>query len=189
MSLLDDVDAQPQPTAARFPRRNVADKLNVQNRTRWRVADRAVLRFEDFRGEYVEIYNEAIYQAAGITVDFIEDISVSTRHVLRGIHGDASTAKLVSCLYGKFYLVVVNNDPASAQYRKWTSCALAMTAFFMQPLAMVIWCCHDRAIFHYKQSAYYDRTGQFTLLWNDPQIGVWWPISDPIVSRRDAMLD
>ena len=79
-------------------------------------------RFEDFRGEYVEIYNKAIYQAAGITVDFVEeDISVSTRHVLRGIHGDANTAKLVSCLYGKFYLVVVNNDPASAQYRKWTS--------------------------------------------------------------------
>ncbi len=151
-------------------------------------------RFEDFRGEYVEIYNKAIYQAAGITVDFVEeDISVSTRHVLRGIHGDANTAKLVSCLYGKFYLVVVNNDPASAQYRKWTSFTLSeinrQQVFIPAKFGNGHVVLSDRAIFHYNQSAYYDRTGQFTLLWNDPQLGVWWPISDPIVSRRDAMLD
>ncbi len=67
--------------------------------------------FEDFRGAYVELYNENIYHEAGINVKFIQDdISISTRHVLRGIHGDSETWKLVSCLYGKFYLVVVNWD-------------------------------------------------------------------------------
>ena len=46
----------------------------------------------------------------------------------------------------------------------------------------------DRAMFHYKQTTYYDRAGQFTLLWNDPELGLWWPIANPIVSRRDSGL-
>ena len=82
--------------------------------------------FEDFRGEYVEIYNQTLFHKAGIEDKFIQDdISVSSRHVLRGIHGDAKTAKLVSCLVGKFYLVVVNNDPNSAQYRQWSAFTLS----------------------------------------------------------------
>ncbi len=74
--------------------------------------------FEDFRGYYVETYNRDIYHAAGVDIDFRQDdISVSRQHVLRGIHGDGETWKLVSCLAGAFYLLVVNNDPASPQYR------------------------------------------------------------------------
>src|SRR5262245_12759982 len=73
--------------------------------------------FEDFRGQYVETYNEEAYKKAGVTVNFVQDdISVSSRHVLRGIHGDAETWKLVSCLYGKFYLVVVNCDKKSSAF-------------------------------------------------------------------------
>ena len=55
--------------------------------------------FEDFRGHYVETYNERLYREAGIDQHFIQDdISVSRRHVLRGIHGDDKTWKLISCL-------------------------------------------------------------------------------------------
>src|SRR5207248_4364380 len=87
----------------------------------------APTNFHDFRGEYVEIYNREMYRAAGIAIDFIQDdISVSAHKVLRGLHGDAETAKLVSCLYGKFYLVVVNNDRESRQYRQWTSFMLSV---------------------------------------------------------------
>jgi len=68
--------------------------------------------FEDFRGHYIETYNRNAYFTAGIPIDFIQDdISVSHRHVLRGIHGDSKTWKLISCLQGSFYMVVVNNDP------------------------------------------------------------------------------
>jgi len=82
--------------------------------------------FEDFRGTYVEIYNEVLYKEVGIAVDFIQDdISTSTRHVLRGIHGDTETWKLVSCIYGKFYLVVVNWDENSKQYGQWESFVLS----------------------------------------------------------------
>ena len=151
-------------------------------------------RFEDFRGEYVETYNQALYRAAGIGWEFIQDdVSISSRHVLRGLHGDATTAKLISCLVGKFYLVVVNNDPASAQYRQWTSFTLSeknrLQVMVPPKFANGHLVLSDIAMFHYKQTSEYDRSGQFTLLWNDPELGLWWPIKDPIVSRRDAGLD
>ena len=76
--------------------------------------------FEDFRGHYIETYNRNAYFTAGIPIDFVQDdISISHRHVLRGIHGDGKTWKLISCLQGSFYMVVVNNDPNSSQYRQW----------------------------------------------------------------------
>src|SRR3954468_14698271 len=82
--------------------------------------------FEDFRGQYVETYNEAEYARAGIAVKFVQDdISVSARHVLRGIHGDAETWKLVSCHYGKFYLVVVNCEKGSKFFGKWQAFTLS----------------------------------------------------------------
>lgn len=151
-------------------------------------------RFEDFRGEYVETYNEELYKKAGISADFIQDdISVSTQNVLRGLHGDGKTTKLVSCLVGKFYLVVVNNDPESKQYRQWTSFTLSDK----NRLQVLIPPKHgnghvvmsDWAMFHYKQTTYYERATQFTLLWNDPALKLWWPVENPIVSRRDAGLD
>src|ERR1051326_1420371 len=84
--------------------------------------------FEDFRGTYVETYNQELYHKAGITVPFVQDdISTSTRHVLRGIHGDGETGKLVSCLHGKFYLVVVNHDQTSPQFGHWVSFTLSDT--------------------------------------------------------------
>ncbi len=150
--------------------------------------------FEDWRGEYVETYNEQLYREQGIEVQFVQDdISVSDRHVLRGLHGDANTWKLISCLYGKFYLVVVNNDPESPQYRQWASFVLS-DANRKQVLIppkfgnghLVL---SDKAVFHYKQNTYYDRAGQFTLLWNDPELDLWWPVPNPLVSRRDAGLE
>ena len=83
--------------------------------------------FEDFRGSYLMTYNEKEYMEAIIQngvdeLSFVEDdISVSKKHVLRGIHGDYNTAKLISCLEGEFYLVVVNNIPDHKQFRQWVS--------------------------------------------------------------------
>ena len=148
-------------------------------------------RFEDFRGEYVETYNHALYAAAGIDVDFVQDdISVSTRGVLRGIHGDDVTWKLISCMRGRFYLVVVNWDETSPQYGRWEAFTLSernRTQVLIPPRFgnghLVL---SDEAIFHYKQSSYYDRARQFTLAWDDPRLGIWWPSRSPIVSQRDT---
>ena|ERR1700733_14602737 len=147
--------------------------------------------FEDFRGNYVELYNSEEYRAAGITYDFVQDdISVSRQNVLRGLHGDRKTAKLISCLHGAFYLVVINNVEGSSQYRQWTTFTLSdrnrkqvlvPPSFGNGHLILT-----ETAIFHYKQTTTYDRSSQFTLIWNDPQLNLWWPIKDPIVSQRDS---
>ena len=124
--------------------------------------------FQDFRGSYVEIYNEKIYKKNGIEYDFIQDdISTSRHNVLRGIHGDSSTCKLVSCLYGAFYLVVVNNDQSSPEYKKWQSFHLSdqnrqqvliPPKFGNGHLVLT-----DFAIFNYKQTTEYNRDKQFTI--------------------------
>lgn len=146
--------------------------------------------FEDFRGTYVEIYNEKLYKDAGINVDFIQDdISVSSKHVLRGIHGDSETWKLISCLHGKFYLVVINWDKKSPHFGKWESFVLSEQNRLQVLVPPKFGNGHlvlsEQAIFHYKQSTSYNRAGQFTVLWNDKKTNIWWPIKNPIVSRRD----
>ena len=147
--------------------------------------------FEDFRGTYIETYNEKLYIEAGIDIKFIQDdISVSVKNVLRGVHGDDVTWKLVSCHYGEFYLVVVNWNDASPQFGEWESFTLSD----QNRLQVLIPPKHgnghlvlsDMTIFHYKQSTYHDRAGQYTILWNDPKLNIPWPIDNPILSKRDA---
>jgi dTDP-4-dehydrorhamnose 3,5-epimerase len=146
--------------------------------------------FEDHRGEYVELYNEDLFREKEITVKFIQDdISVSSKHVLRGIHGDGETWKLISCLHGKFYLMVVNCDKGSKDFGKWQSFVLSDK----NRLQVLIPPKHgnghlvlsDTAIFHYKQTTYYNPKGQFSYTWNDPIFKMWWPIKNPILSQRD----
>lgn len=146
--------------------------------------------FNDHRGTYTELYNKKLYRSSGIKINFVQDdISTSTKDVLRGIHGDRKTWKLISCLYGKFYLVIVNWDKKSSQFGQWDS--FIMTANGIQILVppkhgnahLIL---SDTAIFHYKQSTYYDRKSQFTLKWNDPKLNISWPIDNPVLSERDA---
>jgi dTDP-4-dehydrorhamnose 3,5-epimerase len=149
--------------------------------------------FEDFRGSYVETYNKEMYNEAGIKEEFIQDdISTSSKHVLRGIHGDQDTAKLISCLYGSFYLIVVNQDKESEEFGKWESFTLSDTNRLQVLVPPKFGNGHlvlsDLAIFHYKQTTSYNRASQFTILWDDPKFDFWWPISTPILSRRDSGL-
>ena len=147
--------------------------------------------FNDFRGSYVETYNEELYNRAGINTRFIQDdISVSSKNVLRGIHGDGETWKLISCLYGEFYLVVVNWDEASPQYGQWESFTLSdqnrLQVLVPPKFGNGHLVLSELAIFHYKQSTYYNQTGQFTILWNDPKLNIKWPVDNPITSKRDS---
>ena len=147
--------------------------------------------FEDFRGSYVETYNRNLYSEAGIPDVFVQDdISTSYRGVLRGIHGDEETWKLISCLHGAFYLLVVCNDPSSPQHGRWEGFTLSATnrkqvlvpPYFGNGHLVLT----EIAIFHYKQSSNYNRSSQFTILWNDPSFGFWWPDIRPVLSKRDS---
>ena len=146
--------------------------------------------FEDHRGEYVETYNEELYRSKAIDIKFVQDdISVSTRNVLRGIHGDKVTWKLISCLYGKFYFVVVNCDTNSKSFGQWQSFVLSSRNRHQVLVPPGYGNGHlvlsDETIFHYKQSTYYDRSKQFTYKWDDPRFNIWWPTKNPILSERD----
>ena len=146
--------------------------------------------FEDFRGNYIELYNADLYREKGVDIEFIQDdISTSKKDVLRGIHGDNETWKLISCLHGKFYLVVVNCDPDSKDFGKWQSFTLS-EASGLQVLIppkhgnghLVL---SEKAVFHYKQSTYYDPSKQFSYRFDDPRFNVSWPVKKPILSKRD----
>ena len=148
--------------------------------------------FEDHRGQYVETYNEELYRKSGIDIKFVQDdISVSKKNVLRGIHGDDRTWKLISCLYGSFYFVVVNCDKGSRNFGEWLSFTLS-DANRHQVLVppkhgnghVVL---SDVTIFHYKQSSYYDPGSQFTYVWNDSGLNIRWPVEKPILSKRDEL--
>ena len=146
--------------------------------------------FEDHRGSYIETYNKNFFQENDLNIEFLQDdISVSKKDVLRGIHGDNKTWKLISCLYGEFQLIVVNNDFQSDEYKKWESFFLSFenkTQILVPPKFgnghLVL---SEKCIFHYKQNSEYDRSAQFTIKWNDPSFGFKWKIPKPILSERD----
>ena len=146
--------------------------------------------FEDHRGEYTELYNEKLYKSKGIVYDFIEDdISTSFRGVLKGVHCDSEAAKLISCLHGKFYFVVINYDEKSKDFGKWQSFVLSDKNRYQVLVPPKHGnghqCLSKKTIFHYKQSAYFDPSRQSSIKWNDPKFKIWWPIKNPILSRRD----
>lgn len=148
--------------------------------------------FDDFRGRYGEIYTERDYKNHGINIDFVEqDFSVSKKNVLRGLHGDDRTWKLISCLQGAFHLVVLNFDRESNQFGQWTSFNLSRENMLQVLVPPKFGNGHliltDEAMLHYNQSHYYQGSeNQFTVPWNDPMFNIQWPINNPILSRRDA---
>jgi len=149
--------------------------------------------FRDHRGTYTETYNMEEYLHEGIPQLFVQDdISVSHQNVLRGIHVDSKTWKLVSCPMGKLWLAVVNLNPASPQYKEWESVVLFGSNYKQVLIPPMYGNGHlvlsDTAIFHYKQTTYYNRDSQSTVAWNDPSIGIRWPLpfdTLPILSDRD----
>lgn len=150
--------------------------------------------FEDFRGDYVMTYNQGLYREMDIDVDFVEeDVSTSTKGVLRGIHYSPSCWKLNQCLYGKLYYVVVNCDEKHLEFGKWQSFILSDKnhyQLFKHPrYGSGFLVLSDYAVFHYMQSEYYNPSNpnQKTFMWNDPRFNIWWPTKDPILSQRDEV--
>jgi len=152
--------------------------------------------FYDFRGEYVETFNQngyVFFDCNGKKVEFVEDdISLSRQNVLRGLHGDTKTWKLIQCLSGEFYFVVVDMRANSSTYLNWESFTLnernRKQVIVPAGCANGHLCLSERCIFSYKQSQYYDgMENQFTVRWNDPKLNIHWPINNPILSQRDSI--
>lgn len=149
--------------------------------------------FNDFRGMYGEIYSPEIYKEHGINMGLSaeDNFSVSKKDVLRGLHGDDRTWKLISCIQGSFYLVVLNFDRESDQFGQWTSFTLSRENMLQVLVPPKFGNGHliltDEATFHYNQSHRYKGAhNQFTIRWNDPKFNIKWPIDNPVLSGRDS---
>lgn len=144
--------------------------------------------FTDYRGDLWTIWKKDEFH-----LEFNHDkVSTSRKNVLRGIHGDYKSTKLVSCLHGQLYFVVVDNRPDSSTYKQWDHMILDDRKRKMVLLPpgfgngfLVL---SENSVFHYKWSYagdYPDVDDQFTIKWNSKDIGVSWPIQHPILQNRD----
>ena len=121
-----------------------------------------------------------------------DKFSLSKKNVLRGLHGDNKTWKLVSCPFGKFLLVVVDCQKKSKNYLKWNSWILShengLQILIPPNFANGHLCLSDKCLFHYKLSYrgdYLDAKDQFSIKWNDPKLKIKWGIKRPTLSKRD----
>jgi len=148
--------------------------------------------FKDHRGEFIETYNVDLYKKKGIKIRFVQDdISISKRGVLRGIHSDNKAWKLISCIYGKMYVVVVNCNEKSRLFGKWQSFNLSGDSNVQILIPPKYGCSFlvlsKEAIFTYKQSEYYDPKRQCTYKWNDLRFKIKWPLKNVVLSKRDKI--
>jgi len=121
-----------------------------------------------------------------------DKFSSSKKNVLRGIHGDVKSWKLVTCVYGEIYQVVVDCREESPTYNHWEAFTINSEnpKFILLPpkIGNSFFVNSELAIYHYKlayEGEYLDAKDQFSLRWNDPAIGIKWPIEKPILSERD----
>ena len=121
-----------------------------------------------------------------------DKVSTSRKNVIRGIHGDFKSTKLVTCLYGELYFVVVDNRKNSSTYMQWDHIILddrSRKQVLLPPGIGNGFCVlSHKSVFHYKWSYpgnYPDVKDQFTIKWNDPILNINWPINSPILSNRD----
>ncbi len=153
--------------------------------------------FSDERGFFCETYRRAWHAEVGIPAEeeFIQDNhSRSTRGVLRGMHFHLSpgVAKLVRCAHGRIVDVAVDLRMGSPTYAQWEAVELSdenMRMFYV-PVGFAHGFCvlSDVADVLYKQTAYYDPAVERGIAWDDPEVGVEWPLpaAELIVSARDA---
>ena len=144
----------------------------------------------DERGFFVEAFRHSWMDELGIQIEFVqENQSRSTGPVLRGIHMQRGQAKLVRCTRGRIWDVAVDLRPDSPSYRRWeghelddeTHHQLLVPDGFGHGFCVL----SDEADVAYRLSAYYDPESERAVAWDDPEIGIEWPISDPILSERD----
>jgi len=146
--------------------------------------------YTDYRGDLWTLWRQGEKK---IDLQFNHDkVSTSRRNVLRGVHGDFKSHKLVTCLFGEIYLVVADNRESSPTYREWDWIVLddkTRKQVLIPPgVGNGFTAMSDHSVFHYKWSYtgdYPDVDDQFTIKWNDSTFNINWPIKDPILQPRD----
>lgn len=149
--------------------------------------------FGDERGFFLETFQAARYeQEAGINLPFVQDNhSRSARGVLRGLHFQKTKpqGKLVRVVSGEVYDVALDIREESPTFGEWEGIILSENnkkQFWVPPgFAHGFVVLSDTADFEYKCTEYYDPSDEGCILWNDPDLGIPWPIANPVLSIKD----
>jgi dTDP-4-dehydrorhamnose 3,5-epimerase len=149
--------------------------------------------FRDDRGFLSEVWNQRRYDDAGLGVRFVQDnLSSSKRGVLRGLHYQwpAAQGKLVSVLQGEVFDVAVDIRAGSANFGEWVGISLSSDnrrqIYIPQGFAHGFAVLSETALVLYKCTEFYTPSDEGSILWDDPAIGIDWPIVDPILAPKDA---
>ena len=149
--------------------------------------------FGDERGFFLETFQTERYVDAGINLSFVQDNhSRSSKGVLRGLHFQKSKpqGKLVRVVRGEVYDVAVDIRQDSPTFGQWEAVILSeenKTQFWVPPgFAHGFVVLSETADFEYKCTDYYDPSDEGSLLWNDPDLNIPWPIDNPKLSEKDA---
>ena len=149
--------------------------------------------FEDERGFFLEAYREDQFKSLGLPTNFGQDNhSRSARNVVRGLHfqWEPPMGKLMRVTYGSAFLVAVDIRKGSPTLGKWFGIEVSAQnkkevwapAWFARGFCVL----SDFAEIQYKCTGFYNNKAESGILWNDPAIGIKWPVSNPVLSAKDA---
>ncbi|MEJ2211901.1 MAG: dTDP-4-dehydrorhamnose 3,5-epimerase [Anaerolineae bacterium] len=153
-------------------------------------------RFGDERGFFMEIFKSSDFRAQDMPPEFVQDnISHSTRGVLRGLHYQVqprAQGKLLTALSGRIWDVAADIRRGSPTYGHWLGVELTAEnglMFYVPPGFAHGYCVlSDSATLLYKVTDEYAPECERGIIWDDPHIGIEWPIAEPLLSPRDAAL-
>lgn len=152
-------------------------------------------RFGDARGWFAEVWQDRRYREAGIGETFVQDnLALSAKGVLRGLHAQEPHAqgKLVQVFQGRVFDVAVDLRVGSPTFGRWHGVVLDGDnglQFYVPPgFLHGYYVLSDQALFGYKTTDIYSPTSEFGVRWNDPDIGIAWPLAgEPVLSDKDRV--
>ena len=150
-------------------------------------------RYGDERGWFAEVWQDTRYRDAGIEEHFVQDnLAMSTRGVLRGLHAQEPHAqgKLVQVFQGRAYDVAVDLRAGSPSFGQWYGVVLdqdnGLQLYVPPGFLHGYYVMSDRALLGYKTTDIYSPSTEFSARWNDPDIGIEWPLeAEPVLSDKD----
>jgi dTDP-4-dehydrorhamnose 3,5-epimerase len=168
-------------------------KIRIESRHLGEIALLAPEVFEDERGFFMETFRADQFKALGLPSEFVQDNhSGSTKNVLRGLHfqWDPPMGKLMRVTYGSAFLVAVDIRKGSPTLGQWfgleVSAANKRQIWAPAGFARGFCVLSDLCEVQYKCTGTYNRMGEGAIRWNDPEIGIQWPIQNPLLSAKDA---
>jgi dTDP-4-dehydrorhamnose 3,5-epimerase len=148
--------------------------------------------FGDDRGFFMETWNQRRYAEAGLPTNFVQDnVSSSRRGSVRGLHfqNPAAQAKLVWVIQGEVFDVAVDIRRSSPTFGQWHGVTLSaenrLQFYIPTGFAHGFAVTSELALFAYKCTDFYAPAHDATILWNDPAIGITWPVAEPVLSPKD----